>query len=50
MNGPRRRKTQGIQFQSVNHDCQALFNLWWIHEAGSGRFFVAPWAIKDWLS
>ena len=27
MNGPRRGKTQGIQFQSTNHDCQELLNL-----------------------
>lgn len=33
MNGPKRRKTQSIQFQTVNHDCQELLNLWRIREA-----------------
>ena len=32
MNGPKRRKTQSIQFQTVNHDCQELLNLWRIRE------------------
>ena len=32
MNGPRRGKPQGIQFQSVNHDCQELLNLWQTRE------------------
>ena len=50
MNGLRRGKTQGIQFQSVNHDCQELLNLWRIHEALSVRFFAAPWTIPDWLA
>ena len=36
MNGPRRGKTQGIQLQSVNHDCQELLSLWRIREAQSG--------------
>ena len=49
MNGPRRGKTQGIQFQSVNHDCQELLYLW-ILEARSVRFFVAPWTIPDCLA
>ena len=38
MNGPRRGKTQGIRFQSINHDCQELLNLWLIQEALSVRF------------
>ena len=50
MNGLRRGKTQGIQFQSVNHDCQELLNLWWTHEARSVRFFAAAWTIPDWLA
>ena len=32
MNGLKRGKTQGIEFQSVNHDCQELLNLWRIRE------------------
>ena len=32
MNGSRTGKTQGIQLQSVNHDCQELLNLWRIRE------------------
>ena len=28
MNGLRRGKTQGIQFQYTTHDCQRLLNLW----------------------
>ena len=49
-NGPGRGKTQGIQFQSVNHDCQELLYLWWIREARSVRFFAAPWTIPDCLA
>ena len=50
MNGPRRGKTQGIQFQSVNHDCQELLNLRQIREARSVRFFAASWTTPDWLA
>ena len=42
MNGLKRGKTQGIEFQSVNHDCQELLNHWRILEAQSVRFFAAP--------
>ena len=50
MNGPRRHKTQSIQFQTINHDCQELLNLWRVREARSVRFFAAPWVITDWLA
>ena len=50
MNGPRRHKTQNIQFQTINHDCQELLNLWRVREARSVRFFAAPWVITDWLA
>ena len=41
MNGPRRGKTEGIQIQSINHDCQELLNLWRSQEARSVRFFCS---------
>ena len=41
MNGLRRGKTQGIQFQSINHDCQELLTLWPNREARSVRFFCS---------
>ena len=50
MNGPRRGKTQGIQFQSINRDCQELLNLWLIRQARSLRFFAASWTTPNWLT
>ena len=50
MNGMRRGKTQGIQFQSINRDCQELLNLWLIRQARSLRFFAASWTTPNWLT